>query len=271
MAIVNSLAIGKSVKSAGNLTYKTIRGRTIASQRITSNKSNTILQSAQRSRFSASSQAMSLIAPYIDKCYEKSKYGSARNAFFKENPMFDLGGLVGEIKEGVTTLADGFLLSLQQSEDNMSRLNLVSKGTLPGFITAATAVRASFTFAGQSYSNILAYSSPNDGIIVNLSSPAKPDVVSIAVFGFGKSGLAVAIGKYDDGMPSPMFEGDTTLSAYFNRSRFTTDSTSGLVTSIQIAAELDAATTSSFGCVVAVPIVGNKTITTSAVFLPTAE
>lgn len=271
MAIVNSLAIGKSVKSAGNLTYKTVRGRTIASQRITTNKSNTIAQAAQRGHFSACSQAMTLIAQYINVCYEKSRYGSSRNAFFRENPNFNLAGLVGEIKEGVATLADGFLLSLQGSEDNTSRIGLVSKGTLPCIISAATSVRASFTYAEQNYTNILAYSSPNDGITVNLSSPAAPHSVSIAVFGFGKNGLATAIGKYDDGMPSPLFEGNTNLSAFFDRSRFTVDPTSKFITSIQIAAELDPAATSAFGCIVAVPVVGGRTITSSAVFLPPAN
>lgn len=271
MAIINSLAIGKSVKSAGNLTYKTVRGRTIASQRIMTNKSNTIAQAAQRSHFSSCSQAMALLSPYIDVCYEKSKYGSSRNAFFRENPNFNLGGLVGEIKEGVVTLADGFLLSLQGTNDNISRISLASKGTLPCFINAATSVRASFTYAEQTYTNILAYSSPNDGITVNLSSPARPDSVSIAVFGFGKNGLATATGKYDDAMPSPMFEGDANLSAFFNRSRFTVDPTSKLVTTIMIAAELDPVATSAFGCVIAVPVVGGKTITSSAVFLPPAE
>lgn len=109
MAIVKSLAIGKSVKSAGNLTYKTVRGRTIASQRITSNSSNTIKQSIQRTHFKLSAQTASLLQLYINNCYEKSKYGSSRNSFMSINKLFDGFGVVSEVKEGAIPLADIFI------------------------------------------------------------------------------------------------------------------------------------------------------------------
>lgn len=49
MAIVNSLAIGKSKKSAGNLTYATVKGRTIAKQKVVEvHNPNTPAQQAQR-------------------------------------------------------------------------------------------------------------------------------------------------------------------------------------------------------------------------------
>lgn len=50
MAIINSLAIGKSKKSAGNLTYSTVKGRTIAKQKpVSVANPNTPAQQAQRS------------------------------------------------------------------------------------------------------------------------------------------------------------------------------------------------------------------------------
>lgn len=113
MAIINSLAIGKSVKSAGNLTYKTVRGRTIASQRIVTNKSNTWKQANQRASFGSSSQAMVMVQRWIDSCYEKSKYGSARNNFLKENKKYSLGGLTGEVREGIVSLYEGFVLGVE--------------------------------------------------------------------------------------------------------------------------------------------------------------
>lgn len=109
MAIINSLAIGKSVKSAGNLTYKTIRGRTIASQRITSNKSRTLAQSNQRSLFGLSSRAAQLIQVFINCCYEKSRYGSARNAFMKMNKNYGAFRLLSEVREGSIPIADVFI------------------------------------------------------------------------------------------------------------------------------------------------------------------
>lgn len=110
MAIINSLAIGKSVKSAGNLTYKTVRGRTIASQRITSNKSNTQAQGVQRSRFGAIAQCMQLFLPYVNNFFEKTKYGSSRNQYVRLNKFINLGGLYGEIKEGIVPMSRAFLL-----------------------------------------------------------------------------------------------------------------------------------------------------------------
>ncbi len=109
MAIINSLAIGKSVKSAGNLTYKTVRGRTIASQRITTNKSNTMAQSIQRSRFGQAAQAAQLIQIFINSCYEKSRYGSARNAFMQMNKNYRAFGLLPEVQGGAIPLADVFI------------------------------------------------------------------------------------------------------------------------------------------------------------------
>lgn len=85
MAVVNSLAIGKSVKSAGNLTYKTIRGRCIASQRITQNKSNTNPQQIARNNFKQASKVITILQGWVDLAFEKSKYGSSRNEFLKQN------------------------------------------------------------------------------------------------------------------------------------------------------------------------------------------
>lgn len=85
MAVINSLAIGAGVKSAGNLTYRRTRGRTIASQRVTENKSNTPLQALQRNKFRVMSQLTRLLAAHVDNAFSKTKYGSARNNFIKQN------------------------------------------------------------------------------------------------------------------------------------------------------------------------------------------
>ena len=267
MAIVNSLAIGKSRKSAGNLTYKTVRGRTIASQRITENKSNTIAQNSQRSRFSLSSQAMSLIAPYIDTCYEKSKYGSSRNAFFKENKNFNLGGLVAEIKEGVVTIADGMLLSLERSGDVPQTIQLVSKGTLPATLNLPTAVRTSYTYNSQTYENISAYSDNTNGYSVSLASPAKLDSVKIAAFGFTTAGMVSAVGELvDTTVHLFTFQGDSDLSTAMG-SCYAYYDAGGMVTKIDVVGMCGTLPTPDFGLIIAVPIINGKTITTRAVFL----
>ena len=85
MAIIQSTAIGNGKKSAGVLTYRRQRGRTIASQRILTNNSKTEKQVTQRSAFALASKAIAISAPIVDATFEKSKYGSARNNFFKMN------------------------------------------------------------------------------------------------------------------------------------------------------------------------------------------
>lgn len=109
MAIINSLAIGKSFKSAGNLTYKTVRGRTIASQRIVTNKSNTIAQGFQRSQFGITARCMQLFLPYINNFYEKTKYGSSRNQFVRQNKYINLNGNIDGVIEGSVPLSKAFL------------------------------------------------------------------------------------------------------------------------------------------------------------------
>lgn len=85
MAIINSAGIGKSRKSQGNLTYKYVRGRTIASSRITENKSNTPKQDIARQKFASMSGFVVRQAAYIDAAFDKSKYGSSRNNFMAVN------------------------------------------------------------------------------------------------------------------------------------------------------------------------------------------
>lgn len=85
MAIINSASIGKSRKSQGNLTYKYVRGRTIASSRIIENKSNTPKQDIARQKFAAMSGFVVRQAAYIDAAFDKSKYGSSRNSFMAVN------------------------------------------------------------------------------------------------------------------------------------------------------------------------------------------
>ena len=81
MAIINSLAVGAAVKSAGNLTYKRTRGRTIASQRITQNTSKSSAQTSQRDAFAMQARMAKSIAAWIDLSFPKTKYGSQRNNF----------------------------------------------------------------------------------------------------------------------------------------------------------------------------------------------
>ena len=87
MAIVRSLAIGKAVNSAGNITYQTVKGRTIAREKpVHVANPNTPAQQAQRSKMS------NIVAAWREWFFVTAKYftviqgyGSAYNEFVKRN------------------------------------------------------------------------------------------------------------------------------------------------------------------------------------------
>lgn len=87
MAVIRSLAVGKARKSAGNLTYQTVKGRTIAREKpaFVANP-NTPLQQAQRGKMRKLVAAwrawFSLLKPYFTVI---DGYGSAYNQFVKMN------------------------------------------------------------------------------------------------------------------------------------------------------------------------------------------
>lgn len=85
MAIVNSLGIGRGKKSAGNLTYRTVRGRCIASQRREKMGAQSGAPSIAQAKFSLISSFMRAHASDIDVSFSKSTYGSQRNNFYRKN------------------------------------------------------------------------------------------------------------------------------------------------------------------------------------------
>lgn len=87
MAIIRSLAVGKARKSAGNLTFRVVRGRTIASEKIGPRpitRADGALTEAEF-MFSLISIFASMHATDINLSFNKTKYGSARNSFMKLN------------------------------------------------------------------------------------------------------------------------------------------------------------------------------------------
>lgn len=86
MAVINSVVIGRGKKSVGEVTLRYDRGRTIATRRITENKSNTESQNEQRKVFGTVTKALhSLLNFYFDRIAVKSRYGSQRNHYYKVN------------------------------------------------------------------------------------------------------------------------------------------------------------------------------------------
>ena len=271
MAIINSLAIGKSVKSAGNLTYKTVRGRTIASQRITSNKSNTAAQASQRYRFGQSSLAIKLIQQYVDVCYEKSKFGSSRNAFFKTNPNFNFGGLVGELNEGLVTLSDAMLSALT----SVRQISLLSSGTLAGFLSVKYSSVASYKYKGHTYENLRVIATEDgsfNGVGVydfSFASAVRSSDLKLYFFGFSDSGLLQSVGTIDKATGLFEFDNDG-VSPHLTQCRPTfAGDTKEYVSSVHV--EVTMADIENCPIAVIVPSVGGKVPNITGIFAKASE
>lgn len=92
MALVKSLGVGKGVKSAGNLTYRVVRGRTIASEKVGSTAAIREAAYSNNGKLNKRCALFLLINSFIgahrvaiNASFNKSKYGSAGNFFYKLN------------------------------------------------------------------------------------------------------------------------------------------------------------------------------------------
>lgn len=89
MAIIKSIGVGKARKSIGNITYRTVRGRTIGSEKVTrsnaATRSASQLQSNTRILFTLINRYTTFHASDIKTSFEKSRYGSQRNNFYRIN------------------------------------------------------------------------------------------------------------------------------------------------------------------------------------------
>lgn len=273
MAIINSLAIGKSVKSAGNLTYKTVRGRTIASQRIFTNKSNSPSQINQREGFAKVSQSMKLIQQYIDACYEKSKYGSSRNAFFSTNKRFTFGGLVGEIYEGLVTLSDGMLSAL--TKEPVSQLSLLSYGSLAGFLSIKYKDVKNYKYGENIYTSIrviedLVSGNYNEAMYTfTFAKPVKYTDLKIYAFGFADNGLLPGIGTIREAGAVAFDFGTSDLDMALSLCKPYFDSANPeLVTKVDV--NFDFSQLTKCPCAIAVPSVSGKVPSIAGVFAKTS-
>lgn len=250
MAIINSLAIGKSVKSAGNLTYKTVRGRTIASQRITSNASNTPSQAIQRTAFGRSMQCMQLVLPFVNNFFEKSKYGSSRNQFLKLNKRYLLGGFYGEITEGIIPLVEGFTVEAA-APGPTGGLQFASYGTLPAVVQETASSMNQITVGGTPYTVNASRST-----LYNFTSPVDSKDVRILFFGFVKSSASTTETTLSPVYKSYTLEETAKLQSECYMEAVVEKSESGIVSSIDLFS--DASIKEDFGYMIGYCVVSVK-------------
>lgn len=118
MAIINSMGVGRARKSMGNVTYRTVRGRTIGSQRVQAGGAVTRVptsdQSARRSIFSMISRFAALHSSDIKVSFDRTRYGSERNYFMRVNYDALRAALIGvsdtatdtEVSEAIANYAE---------------------------------------------------------------------------------------------------------------------------------------------------------------------
>ena len=89
MAIINSMGVGRSKKSMGNVTYRVVRGRTIGSQKRGQGTTGATTRGMQgnlrKPLFAMINMFMSAHKTDIQVSFNKSQYGSQRNYFFTVN------------------------------------------------------------------------------------------------------------------------------------------------------------------------------------------
>lgn len=132
MAIINSMGVGRARKSMGNVTYRTVRGRTIGSQKITPGavtRVPTAGQSSKQKVFGLINRFMALHAQSIDDSFDKTTFGSQRNYFMKVNYSALSAALAAvsadasddEIEQAIATYA----------EDNQTAIYRIKKSGFP--------------------------------------------------------------------------------------------------------------------------------------------
>lgn len=172
MAIINAIGVGRAKKSIGNITYRTVRGRTVASQKRIQGEQGAITRglkgNLRKPIFGMINLYMADHASDIQVSFNRSRYGSQRNYFFTVNyrglsaallPLATTSSInnelpsVAEIEEAIITYAtsnptsiyrvrlDGFpavYLSGEWSSDD----NPISGGATDGLGTGAVRTSA---------------------------------------------------------------------------------------------------------------------------------
>lgn len=89
MAIINAIGVGRAKKSMGNVTYRSVRGRTIASLKRVQGDQGAITRgmsgNLRKPIFAMINLYMAEHASDIQVSFNRSKYGSQRNYFFTMN------------------------------------------------------------------------------------------------------------------------------------------------------------------------------------------
>lgn len=155
MAIINSMGVGRARKSMGNVTYRTVRGRTIGSQKITpggtATKAPSTAQSSRRVVFGLISRFMAAHGNDIDQSFNKTRYGSQRNYFMKVNYVALKAALSSLTEEATDAEIESAIATY--AEDNTTSIYRVKKSGYPVVYLTGSWADSSNPVTGKLYLN----------------------------------------------------------------------------------------------------------------------
>lgn len=139
MAIINSVVVGRGQKSVGEVSLQVRRGRTIASRRITENKSNSPGQAIQRSSFGNFVKIFSKYKFFFAENFEPTKFGSKFNQFVHQNRnLIGSEGYDRTLANGLSNDVSGLLNLLDQIiNGDLLEPEFVSYGSLVGTVSSS--------------------------------------------------------------------------------------------------------------------------------------
>lgn len=133
MAIINSMGVGRARKSMGNVTYRTVRGRTIGSQRVQAGGAVTRVptagQASRRSVFAMISRFAALHSSDIKVSFDRTRYGSERNCFMRVNYDALRAAIVGLPSTATDTDVSAAIASY--AEEHPTAIYRVKRAGLP--------------------------------------------------------------------------------------------------------------------------------------------
>lgn len=186
MAIINSMGVGRARGSAGNMTYRTVRGRTIGSQKITSATTRvpTGAQTERQKVFGHISTFMAAHASSIDHSFDRTKYGSERNYFMKVNYSALYAALSAVPADATLAAIESAIASY--AEDNPTAIYRVKKSGTPtvyldgAWDDAANPVSGVVTLGGSK-------------LVAGAAAPALTTGQTLSIVGTGLSGAIVLV------------------------------------------------------------------------------
>lgn len=121
MAIIVSMGVGRAKKSMGNVTYRSVRGRTIGSQKRVSGTTGALTRglggNVRKPLFAMINMFMAAHKTDIEVSFNKSKYGSQRNYFMTKN-YDDLSAALMQL--AISSASSGELPSITDIETAIS-------------------------------------------------------------------------------------------------------------------------------------------------------